>query len=95
MRRSVQVMSENDKDWDSPDFIKVYLAVALANMQEPDDSIMDWLNQNGFCNLTVCPECRVDDFTHVEGCKIGDQVDRCAAELERLARAGVFRGGER
>lgn len=21
-------------------------------------------------NLTVCPECRVDDFTHVEGCRL-------------------------
>ena len=26
------------------------------------------LNANGRANWTVCPECRVDDFTHVEGC---------------------------
>ena len=26
---------------------------------------------NDYCpNLTVCPECRVDDFVHVEGCSI-------------------------
>lgn len=22
--------------------------------------------------LTVCPECRIDDYTHVEGCKLAD-----------------------
>lgn len=27
------------------------------------------LNALGAASLTVCPECRVDDFTHVEGCK--------------------------
>jgi hypothetical protein len=26
------------------------------------------LNQTGQCYKTVCPECAVDDFTHVEGC---------------------------
>jgi len=28
------------------------------------------LNANGCANWTVCPECRVDDFTHVEGCRL-------------------------
>jgi len=25
-------------------------------------------------NLTCCPECRMDDFTHVEGCKLEDKL---------------------
>lgn len=27
------------------------------------------LHENGEANLTICPTCKVDDFTHVEGCK--------------------------
>lgn len=23
-------------------------------------------------SLTVCPRCRVDDFTHIEGCRLAD-----------------------
>jgi len=35
---------------------------------------------SGSCvNLTVCPECRMDDLTHVEGCMI-DKVARSLAE---------------
>ncbi len=30
------------------------------------------LNANGKANWTVCPVCRVDDFTHVEDCELGD-----------------------
>lgn len=26
------------------------------------------LNDSGQCSKTVCPECFIDDFTHVEGC---------------------------
>jgi len=29
-------------------------------------------------NLTVCPECRIDDFVHVEGCTL----DRLLGEAE-------------
>jgi hypothetical protein len=32
--------------------------------------------QEGCPNMTVCNECRVDDFTHVEGCTILGQIDR-------------------
>lgn len=28
-----------------------------------------YLNMEGHANLTVCPLCRVDDFTHVAGCR--------------------------
>lgn len=33
-----------------------------------DGQIATYLNQNGFSHKTVCPECRIDDFTHVQGC---------------------------
>lgn len=33
-----------------------------------DGEIATYLNHNGFANKTVCPNCMVDDFTHVEGC---------------------------
>jgi hypothetical protein len=26
------------------------------------------LNSQGYSHKTVCPECSIDDFTHVEGC---------------------------
>jgi hypothetical protein len=64
------MMSEEDKDC-------IYAALYLADALEADNRMMDWLNHNGFCNLTVCPMCRVDDFTHVEGCKMGERLDRC------------------
>ena len=28
------------------------------------------LNRNGCANWTVCPNCFVDDFMHVEGCEL-------------------------
>ena len=33
-----------------------------------EGQIAAYLNENGFANKTVCPECAVDDFYHVEGC---------------------------
>lgn len=33
--------------------------------------VAKYLNENGFCDKTVCPECHIDDFTHVEGCSQG------------------------
>lgn len=39
------------------------------NLEEEIETIMlEW--DNG--NFTVCPECRVDDFCHIEGCSIAD-----------------------
>jgi hypothetical protein len=32
---------------------------------------------NDVCpNLTVCPECHVDDFVHVEGCKLDKEITK-------------------
>ena len=33
-----------------------------------------WLNSVGLANWTVCPECGVDDFCHVEGCGLAGKV---------------------
>jgi len=69
-------LSENDKDWDNPEFRAVYLALARVDKAAESNDFLSWLNNNGFCNLTVCPECRVDDFTHVEGCSIAAELDK-------------------
>ena len=37
-----------------------------------DGAVAGVLNRNGRANWTVCPECSVDDFTHVEGCSLID-----------------------
>ena len=68
--------SENDKDWDNPAFRHAYIGLAVADKNRPNDSIVDWLNRNGFCNLTVCPECHVDDFVHSKNCTLGISIGR-------------------
>lgn len=30
--------------------------------------VSKYLNANGYSSLTVCPECHIDDFTHIKGC---------------------------
>ena len=67
-------INENEKDWDNPIVEKIYASLAQADLQE-DGQIAAWLNANGFCNLTCCPRCHVDDFTHVEGCQMGDALN--------------------
>ena len=76
-------MNENDKDWKNPAFATIYASLALADLQEPDNKIPDWLNANGFANLTCCPECHVDDFVHVEGCTISRDMKRACALMDR------------
>jgi hypothetical protein len=36
---------------------------------ESNGAASEVCNESGNCHLTVCPECHVDDFVHVEGCK--------------------------
>lgn len=69
-------MNENDKDWGNPAFVRIYKALAFADRREKGNAVVNWLNYNGFCNLTVCPECHVDDFTHVETCRTGQLIAR-------------------
>jgi hypothetical protein len=71
--------SENDKDYGSPAFEKVYVALAMAHANEPDDVVVNWLNRNGFPNLTCCPECTSDDFIHVEGCTVAAALEEALA----------------
>jgi hypothetical protein len=69
-------LSENDKDYSSPIFDRIYGALANAGLVTgSENEVAKWLNDNGFCNLTVCPECHVDDFVHIETCKIGRALD--------------------
>jgi len=62
-------MMENEKDYGAPAFEQVYVALSLLDADSTED-IAAWLNENGFANLTCCPRCHVDDFTHVEGCSL-------------------------
>jgi len=45
-----------------------YLFLQALDLQT-DGKLAAVLNANGCANWTVCPQCRVDDFTHVEGCR--------------------------
>ena len=69
-KKNPQQRSESSKDWSNPAFQDVYLALAREDRIQDDNKMLDWLNANGFCNLTVCPECHTDDFVHVEGCSL-------------------------
>lgn len=64
-------MTENEKDYESPIFEEIYIALARLDLSRDDNDVMNWLNENGFPNMTCCPECHVDDFVHSEGCSIG------------------------
>lgn len=33
------------------------------------------ITQELCCNMTCCPECHIDDFTHCEGCSISKELD--------------------
>lgn len=37
---------------------------------ESNGQLATLLNSGGRASWTVCPHCRVDDFTHVEGCDL-------------------------
>jgi hypothetical protein len=60
--------------------LKIYTTLAAMD-HNAEGSIRDWLNANGNCNVTVCPACHVEDFSHVEGCP----VLACIAQGRRLA----------
>lgn len=79
-------MNENEKDWENPTFGKIYFVLALADGLAERDEIADWLNQNGFCNLTVCQTCRVDDFVHIEGCSVGKNIEKVLRALGKENR---------
>ncbi len=42
----------------------------LQKLNDKNNSLCGILNRNGMPNATVCPICHVDDFVHVEGCKL-------------------------
>ena len=47
----------------------------IANLEAVDLNLLRVLNKNGCVNWSVCPECHMDDFTHVEGCSILESLD--------------------
>lgn len=50
-----------------------YVALAILDFLHPE--LHEILNRNACASLTVCPECFVDDFTHVEGCSIAEEIE--------------------
>lgn len=46
-----------------------YLVLQNADVIS-DGAVGTVLSDLGFPGLSVCPHCRVDDFTHVEGCDL-------------------------
>lgn len=50
---------------------EIYLALEKLDI-ETDCEVSRFLNKNGYPNLTCCPNCHVDDFVHVEGCKFSE-----------------------
>ena len=64
----------------------LYLALATADYFVP--GLHRELNKAGGACLTGCPHCHVDDFCHVEGCKIADEVERAVS----VASADYLRG---
>lgn len=49
-----------------------YIELSLIN--EVHDNLVSILCRSGATNLTCCPECSIDDFIHVEGCSIDEEV---------------------
>ena len=54
-----------------PDMARLAIYTTLGAMDQASEGcICNWLNANGCCNVTVCPACHVEDFSHVEGCPV-------------------------
>lgn len=47
------------------DYTELYRADFISR-----GKVREVLNRNGAANMTVCPLCHCDDFTHVQGCKM-------------------------
>lgn len=52
----------------TPETRRLALILNLAYRKFGDDFYQ--IVESQCANLTVCPECRIDDFVHVEGCTL-------------------------
>lgn len=54
-----------------------YRSLAMANEAATVYGVQLWriLNFRGRANWSVCPECCVDDFAHVEGCTMAADIE--------------------
>lgn len=48
---------------------EIYLILEEADI-ESGGEVAEFLNGSGKASLTCCPLCGVDDFIHVQGCKL-------------------------
>ena len=51
------------------------LTLILNKLNDRFGNALYRIVEDGCPNLTVCVECRVDDFVHVEGCSIVEVLD--------------------
>jgi hypothetical protein len=62
-----------------------YRVLYRLNEVGGSDALMRILNASGAANLTCCPECLVDDFTHAKGCKLAAQCVLDEVSLDEAA----------
>ena len=59
----------------------LYMILSTANDKFGDEF---YLHVNKMCpSFTVCPVCRVDDFTHVEGCWLDTHIQKLNRRTEK------------
>lgn len=80
MQKVMKFQNLNEKEkWDRALYLHLYnddktpieehIYMTLQVMDQAlDGDVARYFNDSGYANLTCCPQCRVDDFTHVEGC---------------------------
>lgn len=59
-----------------------YRLLSLAAEEFPQ--LAGVLSESGHANATVCPYCRVDDFVHVEGCRLEHSHEDDARKLRHF-----------
>lgn len=57
------------------DYINLYLLNEISSVTLEDTNLLEILKKNGCINLTVCPECNINNFFHADNCSIYDEVE--------------------
>jgi len=69
--------------------ISDYLVLQRLDASCRKPRLVDALNNGGFANWRVCPACRIDDFTHVEGCPLAPDAKGGEFLAAVLAKVGA------
>ena len=68
-----------------------YLVLQLADILA-DGAVVGVLNKNGCANWTVCPVCHVDDFSHVDGCRLSEMMEWQSIETAPIDKELLLMG---